>query len=219
MRIHTRTVVDIKTGLVLEDHAYEYNGPIAKADRAAQAAATNATNQAAGTGAQLSQNAQGIYGPLTSFANSEIAAPPGYGTALPGMESTAGQIGNAVSAGQQQEAQTRAANTRNAAGLSANQDAIAQAASRGTGQNIEGILAGNEQEKLQQQQQGAGILSGIYGTDVGGANSAYGQQANDINAQVNAGKVGWLQNLGGILGSLGQLGSGVGSAATGLSKL
>lgn len=187
--------------------------PHLRGDRAAQSAAAAAQNQAGQTAATLGGNAQGIFGPLTSFASNEMTAPPGYGTALPGMEATAGEAGSAASNTAQEQATLRAANTRNAAGLTANQDAIAQSAARGTGQNIQDILAQNAQLQQQQVGQGAGILQGIYGTDVGAANAAAGQQAGDINSETNAGNSGWLQNLTGILGSLGSLGTGVGNAS------
>ena len=140
--------------------------PHLRGDRSTQQQAQGAATTAGQTAATLGGNAQAISGPLTSFAQNWMSAPPGYGAALPGMESTAGQVGNVTSAAQQYEAQTRAANTGNAAGLSANQDAIAQGASRGTGMNIQDILAGNAKQQLQQQQAGAGILQGLYGTNV-----------------------------------------------------
>lgn len=159
--------------------------PHLRGDRALQSAATNATNQNAA-------NANSTFAPLSAFANSWINNPPGYGTALPGMESTAGQVGNAVASGQQMQATQRAAQTGNAAGLNASQDAIAQGAARGVGQNIQDILASNQQLKTQQQQTGAGLLSGLYNTSTNAI-------APEVNAGVNAGNSGWLQNLfGGI---------------------
>jgi hypothetical protein len=63
----------------------------------------------------------------------------------------------------------------------------------------EGIQAGNEQAKLQQQQEGAAGLGKMYGTDTSGMLSSQGQVANDINAEVNADKTGWLQDTLGIV--------------------
>jgi hypothetical protein len=40
----------------------------------------------------------------------------------------------------------------------------------------------------------------MYGTDTSGMLESQGQEANDINAEVNASKSGWLQNAGALLG-------------------
>jgi hypothetical protein len=44
---------------------------------------------------------------------------------------------------------------------------------------------------------------------------ALGAQNNATNAYTDAGKSGWLQNTMGILGTLGQLGTGAGNFMTG----
>jgi hypothetical protein len=62
----------------------------------------------------------------------------------------------------------------------------------------EGIQAQNENLKQTQQQEGAKGLQGMYGTDTSGMLDSQGQEANDINAEVNADKSGWLQNTLGI---------------------
>jgi hypothetical protein len=62
----------------------------------------------------------------------------------------------------------------------------------------EGIQAQNEDLKQTQQQEGAKGLQGMYGTDTSGMLNSQGQEANDINAGVNANKTGWLQNTLGI---------------------
>lgn len=189
--------------------------PHLRGDRAAQAAAKGAQQQASGTATGYGQQAGGLYGPLTTFGEQMMTAPPGYGNALPGMVSTAGQVGSATAGTEEQKAALRAANTGNAAGLASNQDAIAQAAARGTGQNIQDILAQNAQLQQTQRTQGSDLLRGIYGTDVSAQLGAMGQQAPDINALTNAGKSGWLQNLTGILG-LGQLSGKVGGIGVGV---
>ena len=75
------------------------NMPHLRGDRSLQQQAQQAGTTAGQTSAGLLQSGQNIGGPLTSFAEGWMTKPPGFGTALPGMESTAGQIGNATSAG------------------------------------------------------------------------------------------------------------------------
>ncbi len=185
--------------------------PHLRGDRAAQQAAQQAGQTASTTGAQYGAQAQGIFGPLTGFAQNEMTAPPGYGPDLQNMEAIAGQTGTAAAANAQQNATLQAARSRNAGGLNAAQDAATEIASQGTGQNIQNILAQNANLKQQQQQEGAGTLQGIYGTNVNAQLGAMGQVPGDINSQVNAGKSGWLQNLEGVLGTIGTLGMGGGA--------
>jgi hypothetical protein len=54
----------------------------------------------------------------------------------------------------------------------------------------------------------------MYGTDVNAQLKAMGIIPEDINAGLNAGKSGWLQNTEGVLGTL----SGMGSSAAGAFK-
>jgi hypothetical protein len=63
----------------------------------------------------------------------------------------------------------------------------------------EGIQAQNENLKQTQQQEGAKGLQGMYGTDTSGMLESQGQEANDINAEFNASKYGWLQQAQSII--------------------
>lgn len=194
------------------------NLPVPRNDRSAQATAQNAANTAATTAAGYGTNASGIAAPLTKFATGQMTAPPGYGTAdLNSMIGAATAAGSEATGVGQEQAALQAGRTHNLASLSANQDAIAQAASRGVGANVQDILAQNANVKLQQQQQGGNLLQGLYGTDVGAQQSAAGQVPGDLNAKMNAGQGGWLQNTTGILGTLGSLGGGAGSILQGLN--
>lgn len=166
---------------------------------------------------QAGANAAGLYGPLTGFGKTMMTAPPGYGPDLANMQGIAGEEASSAANNARQSAALAAARSGNAAGINAAQDAAAQQAALAGGENQQNILAENAQLKQQQMQEGAGLLQGIYGTNVNAQLSALGQQPADINAGVNAGKTGWLQNLTGVLGTLGGLGQGVGAAARGLA--
>lgn len=204
--------------------------PTPRGDRAAQQAAADQTaranqvqQQAQGVSQGLMGNAQGIFGPLTNFGEGMMTAPPGYGAALPLMEGQAAQVGAETRAGLENEAQLNANRTRNSATLADQQDAIAEATARGTGANIQDILAQNEQLKNQQMMEGSDLLKGIYGENLSGGLNALGEETgavnagtNAIDARVNAGKSGWLQNATGILGTLGGMAGGAGSIMRGI---
>ena len=49
--------------------------------------------------------------------------------------------------------------------------------------------------ELKQQEEAQQGLTGLYGMDVRGQTENAAQQAPDINAEVNANKTGWLQNV------------------------
>lgn len=248
MRYSTKVVIDIESGEIISRDRHEYQGPVIRCDRAAQQQSQQAEGlakqqqtqalgvqqnaQNASTG--FAKNASGILGTpgtpgtpgtsgtpgtgLAGFGEGMMTAPPGYGAALPGMEATAGEVGSEAAANQQETANLRSAATGNTAGLGANEDAIAESAAQGTGANIQDILAQNAQLQNQQQQEGAGVLSGIYGENVQGQLGALGQETgavnagtgavnadvSGVNAQTNAGKSGWLQNMTGILGTVRQ---------------
>src|SRR5271156_1876964 len=166
---------------------------------------TNAGN----TAATLGGEAQGIGANLTPFLTQEMTHPQGVGQTGLAAE-TASALGGAggAAAGLTGAANERASVSRNAGGFSAALDDAARQQAKGAAGASEGITANNEQLKQQQVQDAAGGLQHLYGTDTSGMLSAMGQQAPDINAEVNANKTGWLQDAQGLIGD-----------ATGIAKL
>ena len=159
------------------------------ANQAAQAATT-----AANTGAQLDAEAQGIGANLTPFLTSELEHPQGYSQQDTSAMLAAGEggAGGAMS-GITGLANKEAATSRNAGGFqSALADAARQRMKAAAGAS-EGIAATNANLKLTQQQDAARGLQGMYGTDTSGMLGATGQEANDIKAEMDASKYGWLQ--------------------------
>jgi hypothetical protein len=116
---------------------------------------------------------------------------------------TASALGGAggAAAGLTGAADERAAVSRNAGGFSAALDDAARQRAKGAAGASEGITANNEQLKQQQVQDASQGLQHMYGTDTSGMLSAMGQQAGDINAEVNADKTGWLQDANSLIGT------------------
>lgn len=190
--------------------------PTPRGDRTAQGQAAGEQAQGSQQAQLLNQEAQGIFGPLTSFAQNQMTNPQGFGPAYGGMVAQTGAVGSGVTAAAQQEAAQRGAASGNLAGISGTQDAIAQAASQGVGSNLQNLAVQNQLLKNQQQMQGAGMLQGIYGTNLQAGLGNLGQSIDATKAYTEAGKSGWLQNTMGVLGTLGGLGMGAGSMMTGL---
>lgn len=165
--------------------------------------ANNAYNTAANTGAGLGAGASGIGANLTPFLAEEMLHPQGIGQQGIGAEQAAveGGAGGAGS-GLTGLANQRAAVTRNAGGYQAALADAARSRTQAAATGAEGIEAGNEQDKLQQQEQGAAGLGGLYKTDTSGMLDAMGQESGDIKAEEAAPT--WMSTAQGLLGMAGQ---------------
>lgn len=181
--------------------------------KSAQNQAGAATTTASNTGANYGQAAAGVNSNLVPFETQQLLHPMGYSPQDQSAMLAAGMggAGGATSAVAGQAAQ-QAAQSGNASGFTANLDAAARDRAKASAGSAEGIAAGNAGVKLQQQQQAAGALGDISKQDTSAQIAAMGQVPEDINANANAGKSGWLQNVTGIMGALGGAGSG-GAAA------
>ena len=171
--------------------------------RSAVGQAGNAYKQAVGTSTDLGSRASGINSNLTPFLTSEMLHPEGLGQQGIAAENSAalGGAGGAASGFVGQAAQ-RAAASRNPAAFQASLADAARQRDKAAAGASEGIQAQNEQMKEQQRQAGAGGLEKLYGVDTSGMLESQGQEANDINAQVNANKTGWLQNVNDTIATL-----------------
>jgi hypothetical protein len=167
--------------------------------RSAVNQASDAYNQANNTSATLGGEGQAIGANVTPFLTQEMLHPQGLGQQGITAETSAalGGAGGAMSAFNGEAAQ-RAGASRNAGGFQAALDDASRQRMKAAAGASEGIQAQNEDLKQTQQQEGAKGLQGMYGTDTSGMLNSQGQEANDINAGVNANKTGWLQNTLGI---------------------
>ncbi|MGA8529253.1 MAG: hypothetical protein WB622_06025 [Acidobacteriaceae bacterium] len=178
-------------------------------------AATTAANTAAGYGAGAST----IGSALVPYEARQLTNPAGMSQADIGAQLTAGLAGaGGATSGLQGAASKMAATTRNPMGFSAGLDAASRARAAASARTSEGIAANNADVKLQQQSDAARTLGSLYGTDVSGQNAAAGQQANDINAQVNASKSGWLQNMLDTISTISGAAKGAGSMGVGFGQ-
>lgn len=147
-----------------------------------------------GISSQLSGNASGIYGPLASQLSAQAAHPSGLTPSQMASQNTAAQQSaggsNAATVGQ---GALLAARTRNAG---AAQNAIAQGG-RQASQNLSNAAVHTEQQNagLQQQNQrnAQSGLQGLYGTELGGAQSALNSSNQALNLANQAKPSFWQQ--------------------------
>jgi len=171
--------------------------------RSAVGQAGNAFRQATSTADQLGAEAQGIGSNLTPFLTAEMLHPEGMSQQGLSAETSAalGGAGGAAS-GLTGQAVQRAAASRNAGGFQAALGEAARERDKAAAGASENIAAQNEQLRERQQQAGETGLEHLYGVDTSGMLNAMGQESQDINSEVNAGKSGWLQNTMGILNDI-----------------
>jgi hypothetical protein len=194
-----------------------YSGPWALADRSQQAAGKQAQQNENFVAANAGGNAAQISSTLTPQLEKQATNPTGYAPQdLNNMLTASAQGAGGATSGITGQANLTAARTRNAGGFTNALDEAARVKNRQLSQNNLGVQNANANVKLGQQQDAQKALQGLYGTDTSEQLSAMGLVPGTINSTVNAGNSGWLQNTEGIMNSLGNLGKGVGDAATGL---
>ena len=219
MRITSKIVWDID-GNVLEHAWQEYDGPLELADRAAQGQAKSAYNTATDVAGNEESAATNERAALTPFYRSEMNAQHAFNPAQTQEllnYAGAGTAGSgATTAG---EAASQGARTRNTSGFSSALDQAARDRSRTMATVNAGVGAQDVAGAKELNQSGARGMAGLYDTDTSSMLKAMGLQAGDINAEVNAGKSGWYQNLlngiqtgANLIGSI--KGNGGGSPAT-----
>lgn len=171
--------------------------------RSAVSQASQAFKNANNTSSNLGEQAAGINSTLTPFLTSELEHPQGYSQGdtsamlSAGMGAAGGATSGIVGQGNQE-----AAVSRNAGGFQAALDDASRQRAKAAAGISEGIASKNADLKQQQQQDAARGLQGMYGTDTSGMLDAAGQESGDINAQVNANKTGWLQNVNDTIATL-----------------
>lgn len=181
--------------LPVSETSYEYEGPIAKADRSIQNAAKGAAAGAGSTASGYGATAGGIQAGLLPQLQQEATHPTGYDPTTQNNMLVAGEQGAGGSTGAVTgDAGLNALRTRNTGNLATVFD---QAARRGAQTNSTNALdvQNNSAELAQKkQQQALGQLQGLYGTDVGAQLKGLGLQNEDEDTELKAGQQGWAQN-------------------------
>jgi len=217
VRVHYRTVICIATGEILEDHFYEYSGPVAEckvtdAEKAAQAQSRQEsvylqTMMQTQFGEQQDLLKNVLLPQLTQMANN----PEGFGAkALSAMQSQLiNTVGSQVSS--QEKSIQNQFSTENLAGLGSGvQEAIqanlgaSAAGAEATG--LQNISIANEQLKNQQQEFGLGGLASatqLLGQAPQAAGLGLGANNQNFNQSLQIANQGslWQNLLGGVVGA------------------
>jgi hypothetical protein len=203
MKITTRITWDMTTGEVLEHEYFDYEGPLALCDRAAQAAAKTAAYTAGGLGAQTGSEATAAEAALNPFFKQEMGAQHLFTPGQTDELLTAAGAGAGGVAGEEAAALNRnAAVTRNQTALTKSLQDVARDRMKSAAGTSEGIAAQDVMGAKQLQQQGAAGETGLFQTDADRQLKAMGLQTNAINTQIEAGKSGWLQNMNAVITAL-----------------
>jgi hypothetical protein len=175
--------------------------------RQAQGQANSTFKTATGNAAGFGGDASAIAGTLNPFLTQRLTNPAGYSQGdLGAMLANALGSGGGVTSGITGQANLEAGRSRNDAGFSTALAEAARARTSAASKASTGVAIDNANLKQQQQSDAAKMLQGLYGTDVG----AQGDQLNLANQAtrtgIESGQSGWLQNVQGLLGTIGNLG-------------
>jgi hypothetical protein len=173
--------------------------------------AQNSATQSQQTAKGLTGNANSLYSNLAPSLMSQSAHPAGFSPAdEAAMETGALQEAGGSQAAAVGQGNLTAARTRNQGGFG---QAIADS-SRGAGETLSRGLLGarNANASLKQHQHDTALsgLEGLYGTNVGGANSALGNVAPLVRADTDAENASWgaFNNITGAINNAAKAASG-----------
>lgn len=206
MKIYTqKTVLMTETPgeyIPVSETSYEYDGPLALADRidqnAARTAATGAGTTAAGFGAQ----ATGINSFLNPKLQQEAENPTGFNPVdLNNMFAASAQGAGGANAGVTGQANLESARTRNSGGFSSALDSAARSKQQSLSENALGVQNQNAELKQKQQQAGLSGLESQSGMDVNAQLKAMGLQTGDIDAATKAQGPGAFKDILGAVGA------------------
>jgi hypothetical protein len=206
-----KSMNDFIAGLPADtETSYEYEGPIARLDRAAQSAAKSAANTAAQQAASESGQAAAERAQLAPFFAEEMGAQHGFTPGQVNELLTNALSGAGAATGATQGAmQRQAAQTRNVTGLTKGLQDVAMERAKAAAGGAEGVAAQDVLGAQQLRQEGAKGMAGLYGQDTDAMLKSMGLQTQDIQTQIEAGKSGWLQNTEGMIKAL----TGAGASA------
>jgi len=191
-----RAILDLESLAWVLVEREPYDGPWALCDRAASNAAKQAASNAGNVATSEQSQANALSSQLTPFYRQEMNAQHLYNpeqtnellnfAEAPLAGSAATSAGGAAS---------QAARTRNTSGFTPALDQAARDRNKAMGTASLGVGAQDITGAKALNQAGAGGMSNLYGVDTEGMLKAMGIQTGDINAEIEAGKSGWFQNL------------------------
>lgn len=177
--------------------------------RSAVAQGKQSYNNASATAAQAGENANQVGSSLIPGLEREANNPTGYTPSEMNDQLVAGEEGaGGANAGITGEANLRAARTRNSAGYTAALDAASRDKTRQLSTNALDVKNKSADLAQQKQMSARKQLQGIYGTDINENLEAQGLGTKDIEAEADASKSGWFQNMTGLINSLGEAAKG-----------
>lgn len=207
MRIKTKVVMQmtdtIGEYIPVYEQGFEYDGPLDLCVRKLQQQAQNNAAQAGATAAGFGSEAGMESSDLNPFYAQEMKAQHLFEPGQINELLTAAGAGTGAAEGAiEGQANREAARTHNASGFTKALDEAARERAKTAAGVSEGVAAQDVTGAKQLNQEGAAGMQGLYGTNVGAQLKAMGQQNEDLNTAIEAGKSGWLQNMTGVLGAL-----------------
>ena len=199
--------------------SYEYSGPSALCDRAAEQAASQAARADSARAETDQENAANERALALPYYSQEMkeqhAFTPGQTEEL--LTAEASGLGGA--AGDTEEAaRLHAARTRNESGFTKALDESARERNKSAAASAEAGGAKDVEMAKAANQAGAAGISQLFGEDLNATSRESQAQNQAIQDEIEAGKSGWLQNLTGVLGTLGSMAGGAGSILQGINK-
>ncbi len=171
--------------------------------RSAQNQAKTAYNTASATAGKYGSAGDDVSSHLIPGLEREANNPEGYTPEEMNDQLVASEQGaGGANAGITGEANLRAARTRNSAGYTTALDEAARDKTRTLSQNALNIKDASAKLGQEKQMAAQKELGSIYGTDVEANLKAQGLMPEDVNAETDAGKSGWFQNMTGLISSL-----------------
>lgn len=208
IRISINPTLDIETLVWTNDGEYwiDERDLLIRFDRAATGEAKTAEQNAANVSGQEQSAVNAAGSALTPFYQQEMNAQHAF---TPGQTNELLNAAGAPLAGTGSaamgEANSQTARTRNSSGFSAALDQNARQRAQQMGTASLGIGAEDIMGAKALNQEGAKGLNEMYNTDTGAMLGAMGQEHEDINSQVDAGKSGWYQNMLAGINTFGKL--------------
>ncbi len=190
-----KAVLDLETMVWESVERVPYSGKWELCDRAASNAAKGAAKTAGDVAGTEESQANAEHGALSPFYRSEMNATHGFNPEqTQELLNYAGSATGGSGATAMGEAASEAARTRNTSGFSSALDQNARDRAKQMATANAGVGEADVMGAKTLNQEGAKGLSGLYDTDTSAMLKSMGQQNEDINTGINAGKTGWFQN-------------------------